>query len=80
MLFFEFSILGGLAGLMAGIFSAILSNYLAWFLFELDPMLSPGILALGFFSGALLVGIAGYLNVRPLLQVPPVMLLNEPSH
>ncbi len=77
MLFFEFSLLGGLAGLMAGIFSAILSNYLAWFLFELDPVINTGILALGFVSGALLVGIAGYLNVRPLLRVPPVMLLNE---
>jgi putative ABC transport system permease protein len=80
ILFFEFSLLGGLAGLMAGVFSAILSNYLAWFLFELDPVINPGILALGLVSGALLVGIAGYLNVRPLLRVPPVMLLNESTH
>lgn len=77
MLVFEFSILGSLSGMVAAIFSIALSNYLAWFLFELEPAFNLGIVALGSLAGAVLVGTAGYLNVRPLLRVPPILLLNQ---
>jgi putative ABC transport system permease protein len=77
MLIFEFSILGGLSGLVAAIFSIALSNYLAWFLFEMEPAFNPGLIAFGSVAGAVLVGAAGYLNVRPLLRVPPILLLNQ---
>jgi len=76
-LIFEFGMLGALSGLLGAMFAVIMTDLLAYWLFELEPGINPSILLIGVAGGALLVGFAGYLNVRPLLRVPPVMLLQE---
>ena len=73
-LLLEFAMIGGLAGLLAGVLALIAANAAAYFLFELSPEINLMIVFIGTFFGALLVGIAGYVNVRGLLNVEPVAL------
>ena len=73
----EFSLVGGIAGLLAGIFAMISSNIAAYALFDLAPSFNPYLILIGVISGALLVGTTGYVNLRPLLQVSPAMLFQE---
>jgi len=73
----EFAVVGGIAGFLAGTFAMISSNIAAYALFDLEPTFNLYLILLGVISGALLVGIAGYMNLRPLLQVAPAMLLQE---
>lgn len=73
----EFVVVGGIAGFLAGVFAMISSNVAAYSLFDLEPTFNFFLILLGVVSGALLVGIAGYINLRPLLQVAPAMLFQE---
>ena len=73
----EFAVVGGIAGLLAGAFAMISSNVAAYALFDLEPTFNFFLILIGVISGALLVGIAGYINLRPLLQVAPAMLFQE---
>lgn len=73
----EFMLIGGIAGFIAALFAMIASNSLAYRLFELSPNLNFSLLLLGVFGGALIVGIGGYWNMRPLLKVPPIDLFKE---
>jgi len=73
----EFVVVGGIAGFLAGAFAMISSNAAAYALFDLEPAFNFYLILLGVVSGALLVGIAGYINLRPLLQVAPAMLFQE---
>lgn len=73
----EFTVVGGIAGLLAGTFAMISSNVAAYSLFDLEPTFNFHLILIGMISGALLVGIAGYINLRPLLQVAPAMLFQE---
>ena len=73
----EFALVGGIAGLLAGTFAMLASNIAAYSLFDLQPTFNFFLIILGVLSGALLVGIAGYINLRPLLQVAPAMLFQE---
>ena len=73
----EFALVGGLAGLLAGAFAMLASNIAAYSLFDLQPTFNFFLIGLGMLSGAILVGIAGYINLRPLLQVAPAMLFQE---
>jgi putative ABC transport system permease protein len=73
----EFALVGGISGLLAGTFAMISSNIAAYSLFDLEPTFNAYLIILGVISGALLVGIAGYINLRPLLQVAPAMLFQE---
>jgi len=70
-------LIGGIAGFIAALFAMIASNSLAYRLFELSPNLNFSLLLLGVFGGALIVGIGGYWNMRPLLKVPPIDLFKE---
>ncbi len=71
----EFVTLGALAGLLAATAASTLGYVLASQLFGLDYTLDPWIWLIGITSGAIGVGIAGILGVRPTLNYPPVQLL-----
>ncbi len=73
----EFALVGGIAGLLAGTFAMLASNIAAYSLFDLQPTFNFFLIFIGVGSGAVLVGIAGYINLRPLLQVAPAMLFQE---
>lgn len=73
----EFAMIGALAGLIAALFAMLVSNLLAYQLFELRPQINPYLVMVGMLSGALLVGTGGYMNLRPLFKVSPRSLFQE---
>ncbi|PWQ96995.1 ABC transporter permease [Leucothrix arctica] len=73
----EFLLVGAISGFLAGLFAMIASNVAAYVLFDLEPSINLSLILIGMVSGALLVSIAGYFNLRPLLQVPPAILFQE---
>jgi putative ABC transport system permease protein len=73
----EFTLVGAIAGFLAGAFAIIASNVAAYALFDLEPSINMTLIIIGMVSGGLLVGIAGYLNLRPLLNVAPALLFQE---
>jgi len=73
----EFTLVGTIAGFLAGAFAIIASNVAAYALFDLEPSINMTLIIIGMVSGGLLVGIAGYLNLRPLLNVAPALLFQE---
>ncbi|PID45561.1 MAG: hypothetical protein CSB47_07885 [Proteobacteria bacterium] len=73
----EFVLVGAIAGFLAGAFAVIASNIAAYVLFDLEPSINLLLILIGTVAGALLVGIAGYLNLRPLLNVAPAVLFQE---
>jgi putative ABC transport system permease protein len=70
----EFAMIGGLAGLLASVLALVVGNIAASMLFDLSPEVNFSLIIMGILSGAVLVGGAGYLNVRGLLSVVPVSL------
>jgi putative ABC transport system permease protein len=70
----EFSMIGGLAGFLASVLALIAGNIAASLLFDLRPEINFTLIVTGTLLGAILVGVAGYLNVRGLLSVLPVSL------
>ncbi|HIO93425.1 MAG TPA: FtsX-like permease family protein [Leucothrix mucor] len=76
-LIMEFTIIGAIAGFIAGILAIIAANVAAYSLFDLNPSVNISLLILGVGVGATLVGAAGYLNMRHLLNVTPVALFQE---
>ena len=73
-LLIEFAMIGGLSGFLASILALIASNAAAYSLFELKPQIDFMLITMGVFVGAILVSVAGYINVRGLLSVTPVTL------
>jgi putative ABC transport system permease protein len=73
-LLLEFSLIGGLAGFLASILALTAGNIAAFLLFDLNPEINLSLIATGTTIGAVLVGVAGYFNVRGLLSVMPVSL------
>ncbi len=71
----EFLLLGALAGALAGLLALTAGNVLAYYLFDLDMRLNLLPLLIGTVLGSLLVGVAGYWNLRGLLAVLPLSLL-----
>ena len=70
----EFAMIGGLAGFLASVLALIVGNIAASMLFDLSPEINLSLIATGTVLGAVLVGAAGYFNVRGLLSVVPVSL------
>ncbi|MCF6189667.1 MAG: FtsX-like permease family protein [Cocleimonas sp.] len=70
----EFAMIGGLAGFLASVLALIAGNVAASMLFDLSPEINLMLITTGTLLGAVLVGAAGYLNVRGLLSVVPVSL------
>lgn len=71
----EFLLLGGLAGLLAGLLALTAGNLFGYYLFDLDLKLNLLPLLIGGMAGSVLVGVTGYWNLRGLLDVPPMSLL-----
>lgn len=71
----EFLLLGGLAGLLAGLLALTAGNLFGYYLFDLDLKLNLLPLLIGGVAGSVLVGVTGYWNLRGLLDVPPMSLL-----
>lgn len=73
----EFVLVGAISGFLAGLFAVLASNIAAYALFDLEPSINLTLILIGTVAGALLVGLAGYLNLRPLLNVAPALLFQE---
>jgi putative ABC transport system permease protein len=73
----EFVTLGALAGLLAAAAASVIGYVLASQLFGLAYSFNPWIWLAGIISGAIGVGIAGGLGVRPTLNYPPVQVLRH---
>ena len=73
----EFLLLGALAGALAGLLALTAGNVLAYYLFDLDISLNVVPLLASSLIGSVLVGVAGYWNLRGLLQVLPLSLLKS---
>lgn len=73
----EFVLLGALAGLLAGILASISGGLFGYFVFDFAFQLGLFPLVLGMLCGGILVGVAGYWNLRPLLQTLPMSLLKS---
>ena len=73
----EFVVVGAVSGFLAGLFAVLASNIAAYALFDLEPSINLMLILIGTVAGAVLVGIAGYLNLRPLLNVAPAVLFQE---
>ena len=73
----EFVLVGAISGFLAGLFAVLASNIAAYALFDLEPSINLTLILVGTIAGALLVGVAGYLNLRPLLNVAPAVLFQE---
>lgn len=73
-LLIEFSLIGALSGFLASVLAVIAGNIAAYSLFEMTPEINLSLIAIGTLLGAILVGLAGYLNLRGLLSVVPVSL------
>lgn len=71
----EFLLLGALAGVLAGLLAATAGSLFGYYLFDLDLYFSFLPIVLGGVAGSVLVGVAGYLNLRGLLDVLPMSLL-----
>jgi len=73
-LLLEFAMIGALAGFLASVLALVAGNVAAYTLFELSPEINFSLIAMGTLIGAILVSVAGYLNVRGLLSVLPATL------
>ncbi|ALG67183.1 ABC transporter permease [Beggiatoa leptomitoformis] len=73
----EFSILGGLAGLLAASVASLIGWILAVQIFELPYSFNPILWLIGIIGGALGVGLAGLLGTRTVLHKPPLMTLRQ---
>jgi len=73
----EFITLGALAGFLAGFAATALAWLLAEQVFHFAYQLNPSIALTGIVAGVLIVGIAGVLGTRSVLNQPPVETLRQ---
>jgi len=76
-LFAEFSLLGALSGVLAGLSATALASLLASYVFKFNYSFDITVAVSGFFSGMLIVVIAGILGTRRVLTTPPVETLRQ---
>jgi len=73
----EFSTLGFLSGTLAAVGASGIGWYLARHVFSVDFRVDPWVWAAGLVCGTLLVGVAGTLATRRVVETPPVVSLRE---
>jgi len=76
-LFAEFSLLGALSGLLAGLSATSLAWLLAETVFKFEYSFDPGVVFIGIVSGTVIVVIAGLLGTRSVLALPPIQTLRD---
>ena len=76
-LFAEFTMLGALSGLLAGIAATSLAWLLAVFVFRFEYHFDISVAFTGLVSGVLIVVFAGLLGTRSVLTTPPIETLRE---
>jgi len=76
-LFAEFSLLGAISGLLAGIAATSLAWLLAMTIFRFDYQLDFSVALTGLVSGIVIVVSAGILGTRSVLTTPPVQTLRQ---
>lgn len=76
-LFAEFITLGALSGLLAGFTATALAWVLAEYVFHFPYQFNPMVGLAGIVTGVLLVGSAGVLGTRSVLNQPPVVTLRQ---
>jgi putative ABC transport system permease protein len=78
-LFAEFSLLGALSGLLAGLSATSLAWLLAEAIFKFEYEFDIKVALIGVISGTVIVVIAGLLGTRSVLTHPPIQTLREGS-
>lgn len=73
----EFTVLGGLAGLLAALGASGIGYVLAENLFDLDYRIDPVLWITGLLAGAVIVGVTGTLATRKAVNEPPVRVLRQ---
>lgn len=73
----EFAGLGALAGVVAATAASVIGYVLAEHIFHFDYDLNPWLWVTGIAGAALVIGAAGYLGTRFILQRPPLATLRE---
>ena len=76
-LFAEFSLLGALSGLLAGISATSLAWLLAVTIFKFEYSFDISVVLTGVISGTVIVVVAGLLGTRTVLTHPPIQTLRE---
>jgi putative ABC transport system permease protein len=74
----EFSALGFLSGTLASVGAAGIGWILAHRLFGLEYSLDPDVFVAGLLCGTILVGLAGTLATRSVVNTPPIATLRDP--
>jgi putative ABC transport system permease protein len=73
----EFAVLGGIAGMLAGIGAMAISFALAHFVFHLQLRPDPMVLVAGFLLGAVGVAVAGWIGTVRVLRQPALAILHS---
>ena len=76
-LFAEFTSLGALSGLLAGLSATTLAWLLTETIFKFDYQFDISVALTGILSGTFIVVIAGLLGTRSVLAHPPIKTLRE---
>ena len=76
-LFAEFTLLGALSGLLAGLSATSLAWLLAKTVFKFEYSFDLGVVFIGVVSGTIIVVIAGLLGTRSVLALPPIQTLRN---
>jgi putative ABC transport system permease protein len=73
----EFSALGFLSGVLAASGASIIGWLLARRLFSVDYGFDPWLWSIGLICGTVLVGVAGTLATRRVVNTPPIVTLRQ---
>ncbi len=76
-LFAEFAIIGLIAGVLATLGAEVVMLILQRKVFDMALQLHPGLWWVAPVAGVLIVGLAGFISARKVLQVAPMQLLRE---